>query len=91
MANGGGRCSSHGDGLSGDALARLGRGAEALPARLVANASTVSLRGDGGVVAVVEKRGGSSRWSASDDGELGAAAATMDDKGGSESERPAQW
>jgi len=59
-ADGGGRCSSHGVGRGGDAPARLGSGAEALPVRLVANASAVSLRGDGGVVAVVEKRGGSS-------------------------------
>ena len=78
-------------GLGGRTLAKLVHGAEALPAWLVANASAVSLRGDGGVVAVVEKRGGSSWWPASDGGELGAAAATADGEGGSESERPAQW
>ena len=58
MVDGGGAATTMG--LSGGTPTKLMRGAEALPARLVANAGAVSLWGDGGVVAVVEKRDGSS-------------------------------
>ena len=49
---------------------------EAYPARSASTGGHGESWGDGGVVAMVEKRGEASWWPASDDGELGAATAT---------------
>ena len=58
----------------GDAPAKSGAARRITQHGQRARADVVSHGGDGGVVAVVEKRGDASWWPVSDSGELGAAA-----------------